>query len=88
MIKEDVAEKQLCNLFTSQLNTTAWSQVTIPETNRFPLGAGIFDDTKQNHMTRALEHTTCPVMQEQSVGHVGEAKYSLRTGVLVCLFHM
>lgn len=88
MIKQDVAGKQLCNLFTSQLNTTAWSQVTIPETNRFPLGAGKFDDTKQNHMTRALEHTTCPVMQEQSVGHVGEAKYSLRTGVLVCLFHM
>lgn len=34
---------------------TTDSHVTSPQTNEFPLSAGKFDDTKQNHMTRALE---------------------------------
>lgn len=47
-----------CNLSRSQLNTTSDSHVTSPLTNEFPLSAGKFDDTKQNHMTRALA-TVC-----------------------------
>ncbi len=57
--RKTCSRRRLCNLSKAELNTTTDSHVTSPQTNEFPLSAGKFDRTKQNHMTRALELLVC-----------------------------
>ena len=56
-------------------HTTTESHVPSPQTNEFPLSAGKFDDTKRNHMRRALKLMCVHV--DAVVTVVGRARWTV-----------